>query len=86
MAKRAPTAKQRIRQLVRRGIMPSLAEEVVAATDAAGGELMTSVEVDAAAKTTDADIERSRQWWYYSPLIPARFKRILDARKVPDAG
>jgi hypothetical protein len=81
-----PTPEQRIRQLISRGIMPSEAERIVADVDARIGRLMTPEESDRVAAVGADAIMQARQWWYYSPLVPTRFKRLLDAREVtPDA-
>ena len=82
-----PTREERIAALIRNGIMPATAEQIVNDVDANGGRLLTPGEAQALAVTTDTDIERARHWWWYSPDVPQRLRRILDARRVKgDAG
>lgn len=80
-----PTREARIAALVKRGVMPATAEQIVSDVDDNGGRLLTPGEAQALAVVTDADIERARHWWWYSPDVPQRWRRILDARRVRDA-
>lgn len=81
-----PTHDNRVRQLVKRGLAPSVAERIVNETDEAmaGGRsgVMQPDEAARLAEVTEVDQERARQAWYYNPLVPARYRRILDARPV----
>ena len=81
-----PTSEQRIRALVKRGVLPSEAERIVAAVDARGGRLMTPEERNRAATVDAASIERARMWWWYSGAVPMWAKRLLDARLVDANG
>lgn len=73
------TAEQRTRQLILRGLMPSEAERIVQECLEREGVLPPG-EAALEATVTDANIERARQVWYYSPDVPDRLRRILDAR------
>jgi hypothetical protein len=77
-----PSAEEQIRQLVRRGILPHAAERIVADCEARGHRLMTPEERNQAATVDAAAIEEARQWWYYAPDVPRKWKRLLDARDV----
>jgi hypothetical protein len=86
-----PTPEQRIAQLVRRGVMPSIAARAVAAVDARGGRLLTPEEEAAEAEymltpewAAEAEAE-ARAWWEYTPDVSSEFRRVLDAKEVDDA-
>lgn len=80
-----PSREARIARLVLRGIMPSVAERVVTEAEDSGQRIMPPNEAAWQAEVTEADKEQARQWWYYTPDVPQRLRRILDARVVSDA-
>lgn len=80
-----PAREKRIAQLVLRGIMPSVAERVVAECEDAGQQILTPAEAGWLADPQPGDAEQARLWWYWSPDVPTRLRRILDARVVRDA-
>lgn len=76
-----------IRELVAAGMMPSDAERVVRTAAAAEQRLPSDIEIadDVAFVGTDADIENSRQgWWYALAGLDAwqKYTRILEAQAV----
>lgn len=66
-------------RLVRIGVMPSVAERIVADAAKADQALPTDADLDEDAKVTDADIELATQWWLYTPTVPRKYKRLLHA-------
>jgi hypothetical protein len=63
--------------LVRIGMMPAIAERIIA--DSQTAELPTEAEIAEDATVTTADIELAAAWWLYTPTVPRRFKRLLHA-------
>ena len=80
-----PNREARIAQLVRRGILPTLAESIVNECERAGQRLLTTAEAEAQADVTAADVEQARLWWRFTPDVPTDWRRILEARVVGDA-
>lgn len=80
-----PNREARLAQLVRRGILPSVAERVVAEAEAAGQRIPPPNEAAWEGDVSAADQEQAKLWWYYTPDVPQRLRRILDARPVGDA-
>jgi hypothetical protein len=80
-----PSREAQIAQLVLRGIMPSTAERAVSIAADNDWRIPSPNEAAWDAEITAADIERARLRWYYSPDVPQRLRRILDARVVSDA-
>lgn len=66
--------------LVRMGVMPSVAERIIADANAAGQALPTAADAEQDAEITEADKETAAQWWLYTPDVPRRFKRLLHAK------
>lgn len=66
-------------KLVTIGVMPSVAERIIADANAANDELPTEQDVQEDAKVTEADLALAAQYWLYSPAVPKRFKRVLHA-------
>jgi hypothetical protein len=77
-----PSREAQIAQLVLRGIMPSTAERAVDRAAANDWRIPPANEAAWDAEVTAADIERARMWWWYTPDVPQRLRRILDARVV----
>ena len=65
-------------QLVRIGVMPAIAERIVA--DSKSDKLPTDKEIAEDATVTDEDIELAKAWWLYTPTVPRKFKRLLNAK------
>ena len=63
------------------GMMPVDIEDAL--RDAARVEqtLPTEAEMAEDAMVTEADIDRSRQWWLLNPHVPAEFRRLLMAEE-----
>jgi len=80
-----PSREARIARLVLRGVMPSVAERAVAEADANGQRIPNPNEAAWDAEITAADQEQAKLWWYYTPDVPTRLRRILDARVLSDA-
>ena len=70
--------KQLYDRLVRAGVMPAIAERIIA--DSQTDELPTEAEVAEDATVTEADIELAAAWWLYTPTVPRKFKRLLHAQ------
>ena len=70
-----PTREQQIRQLIRRGIMPSEAERII--DKAEGGIEPLAILED---QSVEFQAERAEAWWIYQASVPHRFKRLLGAR------
>jgi len=77
-----PPRESRLRQLVLRGIMPSVAERIVAECEAVDQRLLSEDEAVALAEVTAADMEAARTWWWWAPDVPVSWKRLLDAQVV----
>lgn len=80
-----------IAALVAAGMMPGDAERAVRAAAAAEQRLPSDIEIadDVAFVGTDADIENSRQWWYWTLARLAAWRkstRMLDATKLQTQG
>lgn len=73
------TDQQLYDRLVRNGVMPAIAERIIADSAAAGQELPTQAEVEEDAVVTDADLELAAAWWLYTPAVQRKFKRLLHA-------
>ena len=73
----ALTDQELYNKLIRIGVMPSIAEQIIA--DSQTDELPTEAEMDEDAKVTDGDIELAAQWWLYTPTVPRKYKRLLHA-------
>ena len=71
--------KEMYSELVRLGMMPAIAERVVA--NSKTDKLPTEAEMDEDAKITSEDIALAAQWWLYTPAVPRKFKRLLHAKK-----
>lgn len=71
-----PTREQRIRQLIRRGIMPSEAERIVEKAEG-GLEPLAILEE----QSPEFQAQRAVAWWAYQAAVPHRLKRLLSARK-----
>jgi hypothetical protein len=67
-----PTPDQQARLLIRRGIMPSEADRIVA--EAESGRL-----IDPLAEPLELQQQRAEAWWMYQESVPFRFKRLLGA-------
>ena len=80
-----PSREAQIAQLVLRGIMPSVAERIAAEAEADGERVTPPNEAAWRGEVTEADKEQARLWWYYTPDVPQRLRRILDARVLSDA-
>ena len=65
-------------RLVRSGVMPAIAERIIANSQT--DELPTQAEMDEDATVTAADIELAAAWWLYTPTVPRKFKRLLHAK------
>jgi hypothetical protein len=79
-----PSREQRIAALVRRGILPSVAERIVNEAEADGQRILAGAELAERFPVDAASIEQARQWWLFSTDVPTAWRRILDARQVPD--
>lgn len=76
----ALTDQQLYDRLVRQGVMPAIAERIIANAAAANQELPTQAEVDEDSKITPADLELAAQWWLYTPAVVRKYKRLLHAK------
>lgn len=73
------TPQQQIQFLVRVGIMPSVAAGIVAEAERRLQKTLSAREAPRSANITAADIEATRSWWYYTPVVSNKWRRILDA-------
>lgn len=75
-----------IARLVEIGVMPTIAERIIADAAAAGQQLPTEAEMDDDAVVTQADIEQAAMFWMYTPDVPLEYKRLLHAQALDTAG
>lgn len=73
---------QRVVLLIRAGIMPSIAEWLVAEDESAGNAPIGTRRARNMAKVSDVDVESAASAWYVNPAVPTELKRILDARPI----
>jgi hypothetical protein len=73
---------EQVRQLIRRGLLPSQAERIVAQAAARDHQLLTPAQAVRQSTVTATDIEQARSWFYYSPAVPYAIKRMPDARSL----
>ena len=71
-----PTREQQIRQLIRRGIMPSQAERIM--DKAEGGVESFGILEE---QSGELQAQRAVAWWQYQLSVPHRFKRLISARE-----
>jgi len=69
------------RLLVRLGMMPQDAEEVIRWAAAHGQQLPSDEEIAQDAQVTAADVEQAKQWWLFNDDVPLKYKRLLSARE-----
>lgn len=77
---------EQVALLISAGIMPSVAEWLVAEDIAADHAIVGTRKAKGMAKISDVDVEAAAAAWYVNPAIPDEFKRILDARTFPAEG
>jgi hypothetical protein len=77
-----PTAEERVQQLILRGLMPTDAEAVVRQTDERQGELLTGSEAMLASTITQEQVDQDALWVFWTPDVPAQYKRLWTARTV----
>jgi hypothetical protein len=65
--------------LIKAGLMPSDAQDTIDAAREAQQALPTEFDTAEDAVITDADQRESRTWWWFNPLVPREFKRLLTA-------
>jgi hypothetical protein len=81
-----PNREARLAELIRLGVLPTIAEEAVQWAEARGQRVPTPAEAASEpGPEFAADLERSRQWWLYQPSVGLKHKRLLSARTVGDA-
>lgn len=73
----ALTDQELYNKLVQLGVMPAIAERIIAKR---GDPMPTDAELDELAQVTDADRELAAQWWIYTPSVPRKYKRLLHAK------
>lgn len=74
---------EQVALLIRRGLMPSDAEEIVSASAARGQRLRTYEELVARFDMSDAAIENAKAWTWISNIVPAGARRLPTARQIP---
>jgi hypothetical protein len=77
------TTEARLRQLVRRGIPPEAAAQLVAYANQDG--LLAPDATELLAETSAADQEQGRLWVLYSPIFPDVTRRLWSAPEYPYA-
>lgn len=79
------TPETRIRQLVRRGVMPSEAEAIVHDVDSREGRLLSPTENGLAALQDETTAAVDQLWVFYTPDIPDEYRRLWTARTIDNA-
>jgi len=80
-----PTSEERVQQLILRGLMPTDAEAVVRQSDERNGQLLTDSEAALLANVTQDQVDQDALWVFYTPDVPAQYKRLWTARRIEDA-
>jgi len=80
-----PTPEERVQQLILRGLMPTDAEAVVRDTDERNGQLLIGSEASLLANISQDDVDKDALWVFYTPDVPAQYKRLWTARRIEDA-
>lgn len=74
------TSREQVQFLIKVGLPPSTAAAIVAEAEQRLQKILNAREAPRAAAITPADLEAARSWWYYSPAVPNKWRRILDAQ------
>lgn len=73
---------EQVTLLISAGILPSVAEWLVAEDAKNFHKILGARKVKGMAKIDAVDVESAAAAWYVNPAVPDEFKRILDARAI----